>query len=315
MRLEYTVTAKTVDEAYKKAIDLYSSLGEISMEEIISRGKKGFLGIGAQNAEIRISVDDGKEEKKPEAVKKVQKNDTPAAKKPQNVQKPQQKQPVKETSNQPAAKDTKPQPAAARDAKPVQQKPAAPKRERPARPVRQPEPEKERVKDEDIHVSAQEKQAVIDFLNGFVKNISFDCRAVGDMTVDEAGYVSRIVTIEGDDASALIGHHGETLDALQYLANLCLARKFDGDHKEYVKVIVDIGGYRAKREASLRALARRMGEKALKYKRNVLLEPMNAYERRIIHSEIQGMDGISTHSVGYDDNRKIVITYERGKNA
>ena len=127
MRLEYTVTAKTVDEAYKKAIDLYSSLGEISMEEIISRGKKGFLGIGAQNAEIRISVDDGKEEKKPEAVKKVQNNDTPAAKKPQKVQKPQPKQPVKETNAQPAARDSKPRPAVAMDVKPAQQRPLAPK--------------------------------------------------------------------------------------------------------------------------------------------------------------------------------------------
>ena len=151
---------------------------------------------------------------------------------------------------------------------------------------------------------------VIDFLNKFISDIGFECVAEGDMTPDQNGYVTRKVDINGGNASALIGHHGETLDALQYLANLCLARRFDGDHKEYVKVIVDIGGYRAKREQSLRALARRMGEKALKYKRNVLLEPMNAYERRIIHSEIQTIEGISTHSVGYDENRKIVITYD-----
>lgn len=295
MRFEYTVTAKTVDEAYKKAIDLYSSLGEISMEEVINRGKKGFLGIGAVNAEIRISVDDGKEEKKPEATKKPQKNDTPQRKDAQKTEKPQNKQDNGTQKTERAVGST-------------------PKREkRPQRPVQPPrpeEPEKERIKDEDIHITAQEKQVVIDFLNKFIKDINFNCVAEGDLTPDENGYVTRKVDINGEDASALIGHHGETLDAIQYLANLCLARKFEGDHKEYVKVVVDIGGYRAKREQSLRALARRMGEKALKYKRNVLLEPMNAYERRIIHSEIQSMDGISTHSVGYDENRKIVITYD-----
>ena len=295
MRFEYTVTAKTVDEAYKKAIDLYSSLGEISMEEVINRGKKGFLGIGAVNAEIRISVDDGKEEKKPEATKKPQKNDTPQRKDAQKTEKPQKKQDNAAPKTERAAQ-------------------SAPKREkRPQRPVQPPRPEeseKERIKDEDIHITAAEKQVVIDFLNKFIKDINFNCVAEGDLTPDENGYVTRKVDINGEDASALIGHHGETLDAIQYLANLCLARKFEGDHKEYVKVVVDIGGYRAKREQSLRALARRMGEKALKYKRNVLLEPMNAYERRIIHSEIQSMDGISTHSVGYDENRKIVITYD-----
>lgn len=302
MRFEYTVTAKTVDEAYKKAIDLYSSLGEISMEEVINRGKKGFLGIGAVNAEIRISVDDGKEEKKPEA-KKVQKNDTPAKKDARKSEKPQ----PKKQDNTVSKAERVPQPS--QSAK--QEAPKKGKRsQRPVQTIQTEEPEKERIKDEDIHVTAAEKQVVIDFLNKFIKDINFNCVAEGDVTPDENGYVTRKVDINGDDASALIGHHGETLDAIQYLANLCLARKFDGDHKEYVKVVVDIGGYRAKREESLRALARRMGEKALKYKRNVLLEPMNAYERRIIHSEIQTMEGISTHSVGYDENRKIVITYD-----
>ena len=130
------------------------------------------------------------------------------------------------------------------------------------------------------------------------------------MTVNAEGYVSRLITIEGEDAPSLIGHRGDMLDALQYLANLCLARKSEGEHKEYVKVVLDIENYREKRENALRALARRMAEKALKYQRNVLLEPMNPYERMIIHSEIQAIEGVSTHSVGYDDNRKIVITCE-----
>ncbi|MBQ7788591.1 MAG: hypothetical protein IJ398_02955 [Clostridia bacterium] len=91
-------------------------------------------------------------------------------------------------------------------------------------------------------------------------------------------------------------------------------KKSEGGHKEYVRVIIDIENYREKREQTLRALARRMADKALKYQRNVLLEPMNPYERMIIHSEVQAIEGVSTHSVGYDDNRKIVITCDKKKN-
>jgi spoIIIJ-associated protein len=109
------------------------------------------------------------------------------------------------------------------------------------------------------------------------------------------------------DAGVLIGHHGETLDALQYLSNLSANRKIPGEKKEYVKMTVDVEGYRAKREETLRSLARKMADKVLKNKKSVMLEPMNPYERRIIHSEIQNIDGVSTNSIGSENNRKIVI--------
>ena len=112
---------------------------------------------------------------------------------------------------------------------------------------------------------------------------------------------------EGEDASTLIGHHGDTLDALQYLANLASARKNIHGERDKSRVTLDIEGYRAKREETLRALARRMAAKALKNRRSVMLEPMSAYERRIIHSEIQNIEGVSTNSIGSDNNRKIVI--------
>ena len=116
--------------------------------------------------------------------------------------------------------------------------------------------------------------------------------------------------ITGEGAGILIGHHGETHDAIQYLVHLCAPRKGDGNSKDFVKIVVDIEDYRRKREETLRSLARRMAAKAQKYKRNVVLEPMNPFERRIIHSEIQGMENVSTHSVGSDENRKIVVCYE-----
>ena len=106
----------------------------------------------------------------------------------------------------------------------------------------------------------------------------------------------------------LIGHHGETLDALQYLANLS-ANKGDDD-KSYAKITVDIENYRAKREETLRTLARRLASRVRKSGRNITLEPMNPYERRIVHSEVQSIEGVSTYSIGSDDNRKIVICPE-----
>jgi len=124
-----------------------------------------------------------------------------------------------------------------------------------------------------------------------------------------------LVTVTGEDASALIGHHGETLDSLQYLTNLAANRREEDESGNYTRITVDIENYRAKREDTLRKLARRMAEKALKYRRNVTLEPMNAYERRIIHSEVQNIQGVTTNSVGVDNNRRVVISCEGNHNS
>ncbi len=291
MKSEFTLQAKTVEEAYAKANDIYSSLGEISIE-VINPGKKGFLGLGRVLAEIKVIVDDGKPEKAPKPQEKREQ-------KPKAEPKPVQENKPK-TESKPKA-----------ESKPSKQKPQAPK----PQPTAEAKAPVEKIptmeeKEESINVTAKEKELAMNFLKGFVKDIGFNCEVKGDMTVNENGFVSRLITIEGEDAPSLIGHRGEMLDALQYLSNLCLARKSEGEHKEYVRVIIDIENYREKREQTLRALARRMASKALKYQRNVLLEPMNPYERMIIHSEIQAIEGVSTHSVGYDDNRKIVITCE-----
>lgn len=133
-----------------------------------------------------------------------------------------------------------------------------------------------------------------------IKDLELGANA--EMYTDEEG-IRRIV-ITGAEACMLIGHHGETLDSFQYLANLACSRKAD---KSRDRVTVDIENYRTKREETLRILARRMANKALKYKKSVMLEPMNPYERRIIHSEIQKIEGVSTNSVGSENNRKIVI--------
>ena len=124
-----------------------------------------------------------------------------------------------------------------------------------------------------------------------------------------------LITVDGEGAGLLIGHHGETLDSLQYLANLAANKKIKGEKHDYVKVTLDIEGYRAKREETLRALARRMAAKVVKYKKSVMLEPMNPYERRIIHSEVQHVAGVSTNSIGSENNRRVVMFLDDSKAA
>ena len=146
----------------------------------------------------------------------------------------------------------------------------------------------------------------------FVRTVLSDMGITADATISAVPGSKRefLINIVGEEASALIGHHGETLDSLQYLTNLAANRREEDEESNYTRISVDIENYRAKREDTLRRLARRMADKALKYRRNVTLEPMNAYERRIIHSEVQNIAGVSTHSVGVDNNRRVVITCE-----
>ena len=141
----------------------------------------------------------------------------------------------------------------------------------------------------------------------FVKTVVSDIGLSAECELYSCEDGTRRIIISGDDASVLIGHHGDTLDALQHLANLASARKNINGERDKSRVTIDIEGYRAKREETLRALARRMAAKALRNKRSVMLEPMSAYERRIIHSEVQNIEGVSTNSIGSDNNRKIVI--------
>ena len=141
----------------------------------------------------------------------------------------------------------------------------------------------------------------------FIEKLLADMNIEAEMNIAEGENGETRISINGEGAAILIGHHGETLDSLQYLANLAANKRIDGKKEDYTKVSVDVEGYRAKREETLRALARKMATKVQKYKKSVMLEPMNPYERRIIHSEIQNIEGVSTNSIGSENNRKIVI--------
>ena len=149
--------------------------------------------------------------------------------------------------------------------------------------------------------------------------VAFIRKLVSDMELDLKVEVANgknddtLITMEGEGAGLLIGHHGETLDALQYLANLAANKKVKGEKREYAKISLDIEGYRAKREEKLREVARRYAQKVLKGKKSVMLEPMNPYERRIIHSEVQGIAGVSTNSIGSENNRRVVMFLDDSK--
>lgn len=144
----------------------------------------------------------------------------------------------------------------------------------------------------------------------FLKRLLEDMDIAAEITVSDREDGDKLISIDGKNVGALIGHHGDTLDSLQYLANLAANRKVEGEKREFTKITIDIENYRAKREETLRALARRMADKVIKYKKSVMLEPMNPYERRIIHSEVQNIKGVATNSIGSENNRKVVIYLE-----
>lgn len=195
-----------------------------------------------------------------------------------------------------------------------------------------------------ISYDTGDEDVAIDFVRTLIEDMGID--AVAEIS-DVGG---KLINITGGDAGILIGHHGATLDAIQYLVNLAANKRSDMLRREeeaasaarseedepaeseysydeggiknqmtersrtvgkgYVRITLDIEGYREKREQTLRALARRMAYRVQKYKKSVTLEPMNPYERRIIHSEVQNIPGVTTISVGNDTDRKIIIYSE-----
>lgn len=150
--------------------------------------------------------------------------------------------------------------------------------------------------------------APADAAESFVRTVLSDMGVEGfELIVDVEDASDIKISVSGGELGVAIGRHGDVLDALQYLANLAANRTTD----KLVRVTVDVENYRSKREETLRTLARRMAQKAIKVGRNVSLEPMNSYERRIIHSEVQDIEGVTTFSVGSDSDRRIVLSPEK----
>lgn len=151
-------------------------------------------------------------------------------------------------------------------------------------------------------------EAARNFTETLIKDMELDAT----VTIHDDGNGEALLSISGEGAGTLIGHHGDTLDSLQYLINLA-ANKKETDERKYTRISVDIENYREKREETLKKLAKHMAEKVKKTGRNIVLEPMNAYERRIIHAEVQNIEGVSTNSVGAEGNRRVILFPEGGE--
>ena len=196
---------------------------------------------------------------------------------------------------------------------PVREEPRpAPQAERRPAPDKNPAPDKKPAPERPAEPAAaapaadDEKAAKIDaFLTGLLEHMGADARPV--VKVDENGTYQ--VELVGQELGSLIGRRGETLDAIQQLTGYAV----NHGQSRRVRIHVDAEGYRAKREESLVRLAKKTAAKAVKYRRNVTLEPMNAYERHVIHTALQETPDITTYSIGTEPNRRTVVAYSRGE--
>ena len=342
-------SAKTKEEAISAALDeLNASISDVTIE-VLEEGSKGLFGLfGSKPARVRVTkkVEEAeddllsllsdkpapkpvqrtapekkaepKPEKKPEAPKAEKKPEAPKA-----AEKPLKAEKVEEAPKTEADKSAEPKPERParqpRAKKPQEQKepkearkPREPKEPKP-QPEKKPLPPKAPVKpiEKPVVTMIAAEEVAADSAAGkaqaFLKELTHLMGVDVDVAVgnDEEGNV--FVQMTGDTLGILIGRRGETLDALQYLTSLKVNRGQEG----YTRVTLDTENYRAKREDTLVRLANRMANRAVKTGRKVSLEPMNPYERRIIHSALQANEAVDTHSEGDEPNRHVVITLRK----
>ena len=278
MRQFIDVTGKTEDEAISRALEqLKLDRDDVSVE-ILERAKAGFLGLGSCPAKVRVSYgeDDAPAPEQPKVMEKVR-EDKPKAEKPK-ADKPR-------TEKKPAEKSQ-------RREEPVKKE--APKTEEvPFVPV-----------DLGEEVNDDRAQEIKKFLSGLLQQM--EVTAEVKVYLPEKGRYK--VILEGQGLGAIIGRRGETLDAIQQLTSYSVNRT-----GSRVRVQLDAENYRAKREQSLERLANKVAAKVVKYRRSVTLEPMNAYERHVIHTALQEVPGVTTYSTGVDPNRRVIVAFDREK--
>ncbi|MBQ6823631.1 MAG: Jag N-terminal domain-containing protein [Clostridia bacterium] len=270
--------AKTIDEAVEKAALELNQDKDLLSYTVEETPKKGFLGIGTILAKIRVEIEVADEPKKAE---------------PKKEPKKEAKIPAWEPEKLSGGKNKK---NADKPEKKAEKKPA--KKAEPAAPVL-PEVEKKPVDDEN-------SKKIIEFMMGLLPHIGAEEDAAVKVELGEDDHY--YVEVSGAKMGVLIGRRGETLDAAQYLCGLVLNK---GRNGEKIRVTLDTENYRAKRIKTLQNLADKNAEKALKYKRNITMEPMSPYERRIIHAALTGREHITTFSVGSEPKRRVVVSYKK----
>ena len=277
------MTGKTEDEAIRRALEQLGLERDDVSVAILERAKSGFLGIGGSPATVRVSYDDGQPEPKPEPVKPEPKSAAPKA----------EKKPV--YCAEVLQKEVRAREKQEREAK---------RGERRAEPKAEKAPREPVVLGEEIRDEKSEQ--IRTFLSGLLEHMD----AKAEVKVYEVEKNRYKVILEGEKLGALIGRRGETLDAIQQLTNYSINR---GGESKRARVQIDAENYREKREESLERLAQKVAGKVVKYRRNVTLEPMNAYERHVIHTALQDTQYITTFSIGTEPNRRVVVSYDRTK--
>ena len=306
-------SGKTIELALEAALNQLGLERDDITYQVLALPKAGFLGFGAQPAKVQVTYEvpdpvpaavpekpksalGSASRSKPKAAAPVKKPETPKAEpvKPE-ASKAEAPKPEKKPEAPKAPKQEK-KPEAPKA--PKQEKPKAPKAEKPKA-----EKKAEHPKEYTTPEAGSVEEKVETFIKGLLEHM--DSKAVPHCWKADSNTYK--VDLVGDDLGYLIGRRGDTLDAIQHLANYTVNREVDG----HIRINVDAESYREKREESLRRYARKKAQQVLKARRRTTLEPMNAYERHVIHAALQEMDNITTHSTGTEPNRRVVIEYVR----
>ena len=311
-------SGKTIDLAIEAALTQLGLDRDSVSVMVLQQAKAGFLGFGAQPAKVQVTYEapDPVVEKVPEKPK--------SALGSASRSKPKAAAPVKKPEPKPEAPKAAPAPKAesVKAEAPKQEKPKAPKAPKPEKKAEAPKaPKAEKPKAPKAEKPKAEKKAaqqpkeytpaeagsteekIETFIKGLLEHM--DSKAVPHCWKADGNTYK--VDLVGDDLGYLIGRRGDTLDAIQHLANYTINRDVEG----HIRINVDAESYREKREDSLRRYARKKAQQVLKARRRTTLEPMNAYERHVIHAALQDMENITTHSTGVEPNRRVVIEYVR----
>ena len=289
MEKTIVTTGKTIDEAIEKALNQLALDRDSVSVQVLAQAKAGFLGFGASPAKVQVTYE--APDPKPEAPKVALSSASRSKPKSAPVAKPEA--PKVAPAEKPEA------PKAAPEAKP--EMPKAPKERKPKAPKA--ETQKAAPKEYTPAEPGSTEDKIETFLKGLLEHMG-SAAVPHAWKADENTYM---VELTGDDLGYLIGRRGDTLDALQHLANYTINRGIDG----HIRINVDAEQYREKREESLRRYAHKKAQQVLKAHRRTTLEPMNAYERHVVHATLQDTDRITTYSIGTEPNRRVVIEYVR----
>ena len=303
-------SGKTIDLAIEAALTQLGLDRDSVSVMVLQQAKAGFLGFGAQPAKVQVTYEapDPVVEKVPEkpksALGSASRSKPKAAAPVKKPEAPKAEAPKAEPVKAEAPKQEKPK---------AEKKPEAPKAPKQEKPKTEKKPEKKAEKKVEKKVEAPKEyvapeagsteEKIETFIKGLLEHM--DSKAVPHCWKVEGNTYK--VDLVGDDLGYLIGRRGDTLDAIQHLANYTVNRDVEG----HIRINVDAECYREKREDSLRRYARKKAQQVLKARRRTTLEPMNAYERHVIHAALQDMENITTHSTGVEPNRRVVIEYVR----